>query len=350
MKKLLALLLGATLIFTLSACNGDDKPGPSAQLPPWETVSGSYVRDDSSQYNNAVLMLKYLSNDCALFELRLMEGSEAEAMADSLVVPAVLIVEDDGVGRYESLPDAEHPFTIEITLSDDGQQAIVSHSGELDISPDGIYTFVDAGLEVSEVSAIAILEHLPTAATSLNSTNGAYSVAYPEELVADWFYPVQAAFVDSGAVLAKFLIAKDLSAVYRVDDDIEPVLIFGSAQPMLDVETMPIPADTLEGDDVAEVAGEPVPLVSVVLANGVLLQVGQEDNLTLEMPWELPYSLEATSSDSGVLTVDATGLVRAVTDGAATISGTLTIDDASREFSLLVSVGEVLDGSAEVEQ
>lgn len=39
---------------------------------------------------------------------------------------------------------------------------------------------------------------------------------------------MEATFDDTGVVLAKFLIAKDLSAVYRVDDDIDPFLIFGS--------------------------------------------------------------------------------------------------------------------------
>lgn len=347
MRKLLILLLTVTLIFAFTACENGKEPVPSVQLPPWETVSGSYVREDSNQYNNGVLMLKYLSNDCAMFELRLMEGDEAGDVADNLVLPAVLIVEDDGVGRYESLPEAEYPFTVEITLSADGQQATVSHTGQLEISPDGVYLFVDAGLEVSEISAIVILEHLPTAATSLNQNIGVYAIAYPEELIADWFYPVQATLVDTDAVLAKFLIAKDLSAVYRIDDDIDPVLIFGSAQPLLDMEVMLLLDEQGEGEDLAEAVGEPVPLVNVILANGILLNVGQEDFLIVEMPWELPYSLQVASSDTAVLAVGENGLVRAVAEGEATISGVLSLDDATRDFSLKVTVGEVQDAAAE---
>jgi hypothetical protein len=344
MSKIITIILAVATIFTLPACNSDDGSKKAqyndAARVVWESVSGVYVREDSSQYNNAVLQMKYLSNNCVMFEFRLMEGSESEDSADTLVLPSVLLVDEDGVGRFESLPDSEQPFGINVALSEDGHRATVTHSGELSISPDGVYNFTDDSLEVSEVSAISILEHLPTAATSLNHNNGEYTIQYPDELVADWFYPVQAVFCDSGAVLAKFLIAKDLSAVYRADDDIEPVLIFGSAQPMLDAETIPLHNGVSEGEETAEWADETMPIVGAVIVDGVHLAVGQESRLTVMMPWKLPHTLTAESSDPSVVDVDKNGVVKAVSAGEATISGTIAVDDGEKKFSIKVSVAK----------
>lgn len=340
MKKLLIFTLAAVLLLVCTGCF-KEKTTCSENAGAWESISGSFTREDSSQYNNGVLQIKYLSNNCAMFEFRLMEGSESEDMAENLVLPFVLLVGEDGVGRYESLPDSEKPFSIDFALSEDGQTVTVTHTGELSISPDGVYTFTDSGLEVSEVSAIAILEHLATAATSLNHNNGEYIIQYPEELLGEWFYPVQAVFKDSGAVLAKFLIAKDLSAVYRADDDIEPVLIFGTAQPLLDAEIISLREDEgTEGENVAY-SDEPVPLVEVALKDGVSLAVGQESPLIAGMPWKLPYTLTAESSDSTIAQVDEKGMVKGIAVGEATIKGIIELDDGKKEFSIDISVGEV---------
>jgi len=321
----------------------------------WETLSGEFTRNDSSQYNNASLQMKYLSNDCVMFEFRLMEGSESQDWADTLILPFVLLVDDNGVGHYESDADATNPITIDFFLSEDGQQITVTHTGDVSISPDGVYDFVYEGLEISERSATAILDHLPTAVTSLNSNNGAYTIQYPDALVSDWFYPVEATFDDNGVILAKFIIAKDLSAVYRVDDDIDPVLIFGSAQPMLDAEIIQYnKVDSEEPDEdgtYIEESCEMLPLVSVGLEDGTILTSGTTTELLPIMPWELPYTLTAESSDSSVVAVDENGIVTAICEGEATLSGILYIDDGQKAFSIDVIVsGESEFESVEIEE
>lgn len=321
-------------------------PDTGAGLAEWETVCGNFVRDGSSQYNNAVLLMKYLSNDCVLFEFRFMEGSEAEDEAHNILVYGVLIVDDEGVGFYETLPDAASPFSINFTISEDGQRVTVTHSGELSISPDGEYIFADASLEVSDLSANAIIEHLPTATTSLNSNLGAYTIKYPEALVSDWFYIVEAVFDDTGTVLAKFAIAKDLSVVFRVDDDIEPVLIFGSAQPMMDAETYVWPGENMEVPKEDECIGapsvEPRQIVSIELEDGVVMSIGSSNQLAASLPWNIPYSITAESSNKTVVTVDDKGVVRAIAPGVTTISGTIAVEDGVKEFSIEIFVTDVL--------
>ena len=361
-KRIATIMLVIAMIFAFAACkdkttsnnatNGDNPNNEQAKgdsdnsqdvyIPSeaWLT-SGTFVRDDSSQYNNAVLQLKYLSNNCVMFEFRLMEGDESEDSAETLTIPAVFVIDEDNIGRYESLPDSESPFKIEFSmLNADGKSVAVTHQGDIEISPDGVYTFVDTGLEVSETSAISILEHLPTAATSLNHNNGEYIIQYPEALVANWFYPVQAVFKDDpDTVIAKFLIAKDLSVVYTADDDIEPGLIFGSAQPMMEAEYILFESDPPEDAEDIVVTDYLVPIVDVMVEQGVHLMVGDETKFLVSMPWELQYTIEGVkSSDSSIIEVDENGNIKANAVGEATISGKIIIDDGEKEFLIEMTV------------
>jgi hypothetical protein len=158
-KNIIFVVLALTLI--LSGCGQVSEDAPSNESAPepalnssveeaveisdksvpevWKTLSGSFVREDSSQCSNGTLQMKYLSNDCVIFEFDLMEGSESEGCADTLILSSVLLVDDNGVGHYESKLDTENPLTIDFYLSEDGKQVTVAHTGELSISPDGVY-------------------------------------------------------------------------------------------------------------------------------------------------------------------------------------------------------------------
>ena len=360
MKKMMISVL-ALVVLLLAGCAKSDTPttpestsAPStsvendtAALPPaWEAMNATFTREDSSQYNNATLMMKYLSNSCALFEFRLMEGSEAEDSAVDTILSGVLIIGEDGAGVYETIPDAENPFSVQFTLSEDGQTVDITHDGALTISPDGRYGFVDNQIEVSDTSVGEILGFLPTAATSLNSNLGTYTINYPDALISDWFYSVEAVFDDSGAVLAKFLIAKDLSAVFRVDDDIEPVMIYGTAQPMMDATIMEaVDASSTEGTENSGDAApeddpqyEPRPLVSVTLSGGAYLTPGATSQLAAVIPADLPYTLTAKTLDEAVAVVDESGKITAVGVGETQIQCTVACEDGTANINVFICV------------
>lgn len=339
--KLVGFVLPVLLFFMgcgHATPSGVDKKG--AALDVWETTSGSFVRQDSSQYNNAVLSMKYLSNRCVAFQFKLMAGSESEKVTKAKVIFAVMLIDHNDVGRYETEPDAERPMSIKFVLSGDGKQVKITHTGEPDISPDGVYDFTEANLEASTALATSIIKNLPTAATSLNRNLGAYTIRFSDKLVSSWFYPTQATFDDTGKVLAKFLIAKDLSAIYRADDDSKPVLIFGSAQPMLDATALywKEANRSAKGKTRSEGAYEKKPVALVKLEKSAFLTKGESSKLIAVLPWKLPYALKAISSDTSVIIVDKQGRVKAVGVGRATISGTLLVDKGTKEFTIEVFV------------
>ena len=344
--KRINVLLAVLLAFSLLLAGCASTPAPDDHSPGdgvWETVCGSYAWDESSQYTNSVLSLMWLDNGCVLFEFNLMEGSEEEDSATELTVSGVLHVQEDGSGIYEAASDdGESRLMIAFAISEDGKQVSVSHEGELPISPDGNYTFTDSGMEVSDYSATELVRYLPTDATGLNTDLGAYTLNYPESLVSGWFYPLDATFDDTGECLAKFIVAKDLSAVFRVDNGMEPVLIYGSAQPMMDAETWPEFDDEVNEGSVdepaEEISYEPYPLVSVGADNGTFLTVGESTMLLANLPWDLPFTLEASSADTSIADVDENGVITAVTPGETSIIGTLTVEDGVKEFEIIINV------------
>ncbi len=363
MKKYLITLMVALLTLLIAGCNSQNpsvsqdsvvsesetaQPINTENIPAeWLSMNAAFAREGSSQYDNATLMMKYLDNGCALFEFRLMEGSESEEYAIDTILSGVLMIEDNGEGSYETVPDAENPFSVHFTLSKDGQTVDVTHDGNLEISPDGRYAFVENYIEVSDTSVGEMLAFLPTATTSLNSNLGAYTVEYPDALVADWFYSVEAKFNDSGKTLAKFLIAKDLSAVFRADDDIEPVLIFGSAQPMMDAYIMAQTDGTPDENDGEKIATsteyEPRQLISVELDSGSTLVPGDTGQLFAVIPVDLPYILTAKSMDDDVATVDEDGIVTAIGEGETEIACVVTCEDGIAQISIPVFVTKTLE-------
>lgn len=202
----------------------------------WDGYFGTLTRRDSSQYSNAVMQVKGLGGSVVLFEFDIMEGSESEDNAGTFIIAGTMLTDDKGAGLYEGLnEDGTTAYSISFNRSEDGMLITVSHTGDLPMNPDGEYDWVDNDIESDAQLAMALLENLPTAATSLNSNIGAYTINYPEACVLNYFYPVTATFDDTGATLAEYLVCSDLSAVWRLDtEDGIPALIYGTAQDMLD--------------------------------------------------------------------------------------------------------------------
>lgn len=313
----------------------------AAKQESWHVVKGSYAKNDNSQYNSGVLSLMYLDNDVVMFEFFMMKGSESEDTSSNFCLAGAFYVDDNGIGIYE------HPKTgdVKITFDLTEGEVSVNQTGKLPINVSGEYSFVENNINVTESAAVEILEQLPTATTSLNHNNGEYKLVMSDEMVNGWFYDVKANFLDTDALIAEFYIASDMSAVYRVDID-TPILIWGSAQPMLDAtyfsdneslfgitvdENNIYSNDTNEDGDFSKVN-----YVSIIPQNDAIA-IGDSTSTVITVPGMIEYTLNCKSSNPKIAKIDDKGEITAVAEGEAVITGVITIDGAEKSFEFSVS-------------
>ncbi|NLO39702.1 MAG: hypothetical protein GX115_09560 [Ruminiclostridium sp.] len=367
-RIILSMLMVAML---LTGCGNKKEPTPKAELPTttsepstqpsepstqpgevtnppgsvtngtgWSGYFGTFTHRESSQYNNSTLQIKALDEAVVLFEIDMMEGSESEDQSRTLIIAGTMYIEDRETGIYECIrEDGSTAYSISFSRSGDGQVLTVTHTGDIPMDPDGSYDYVDSTIEADADLSITLLENLPTAATSLNSTSSTYTIQYPDESVLNYFYPVTATFDDTGATLASYLVTDDLSAVWRLDtEDNIPVLIYGTAQDMLD-QVVYLEPDEDEDSD-AEISYEAMPLLPVIVEGGMMLTPGTMTKLIMDSPYPFPFTFEQLlSTDEAIATLDENGVITAHSAGSVTITGHVTLEDGRRSFMLDLVVG-----------
>jgi hypothetical protein len=313
----------------------------ATSLVKWNKVKGTYAKEDNNQYNSGVLSLMYLDNDVVMFEFAMMKGSESEDTSRDFRLAGAFYIDDNGRGIYE------HPKTgnVVITFALTGDKVAVKQTGALPIDVSGEYGFVDDHIQVTEYAAKEILEQLPTAATSLNHNLGEYKLSMSEEMVDGWFYNVKANFLDTNALLAEFYIASDMSAVYRVDTD-TPVLIWGSAQPMLDA-TYLADWESLYGITIDENNSNTNNENSIEknIETGYVALTLQNDSITIgdstqavfTVPGNLPYTFNCKSSNPEIAEINDKGAITSIGVGETTITCLITIDGAEKSYELNVT-------------
>ncbi len=117
---------------------------PAAQ---WDNVQGSYVHSESSQYSNGKLSLKPLSDSRVLFYFSMMAGSEKEDYSCDFDLAGVCLIDEDGVGTWTD-PDGEWQVTL--TFTRQGNSIVVTQKGELPISVEGTYDFLEKSSDIEE--------------------------------------------------------------------------------------------------------------------------------------------------------------------------------------------------------
>ncbi|MDL2258367.1 hypothetical protein LJC42_04360 [Eubacteriales bacterium OttesenSCG-928-K08] len=178
----------------------------------------------------------------------------------------------------------------------------------------------DAGAGSS--AAVTFLSGLSEAETGISMND--YSLSSFGSLLDDWFYIVNATSSSPDKEDVQFFIAKDLSAVYSLRSE-GVTLVYGSAQEMMDYEYT---IDTDEGQ-VKET------VVRAILPD---VQIGSQAPVTVRVPANLPYSITVESSNLDVASVDEDGQLIIHKAGEALISGTITVNNASKDYSVLLTV------------
>ena len=318
----------------------------------WKKAEGLYVWKQSAQYSNGFLYVKPMEEDLFLFEFKTMRGSEAEDSSYDYNVAGILLVNDKGEGEAEFDVDKK-PVKLTFTLK--GKTIAVKQTGEMPADVSGEYDFQEKSYNATEAAATAILEGIAPAKTSLNSSNRPYRLVYANETVGGWFYDVRAIHQPSKKMFARFLVAADLTAVYRNDDVKNPQLIYGSPATMLTTEFAPLLQEEEEEEEApvpegateekvenkgSDNGGDQSGLSGVVSVGPAdpAIKVGESSKLKVTIPGNLKYKLsDLKSSADDKVSVAGDGTLAAKAEGIATISGKLTVDNASRDFKVEVT-------------
>ena len=329
---------------TLVAC--------AASKNEWQKAKGSYVWTESSQYNNGILNILPLEGDIYLYEFKVLRGSEAENSAEELQTAGTFLVEASGEGVADVACGSE---IVQLRFTLQAGVITVAQEGALPLEIQGAYKQNEDSFDVSENAAVALIESLPGNLTSLTAANRPYKLLYADETVDGWFYQLVAVFEPTNEVIAKYLVAADLSAVYRNDDGAEPGLIYGSPAnmlaakqaPLVEVEELEAPAvenAELEGNsDEAEQAvsneSQVSPLV-VIAPEQESLQVGDSTEISAQLPGNIGYTVaDVVSKNTAVAKVEGNKIV-GVAPGTATVQGNLHLEKGKQPFSVTVTVYE----------
>lgn len=327
-----------SLAYTVLAFAGSDK---------WKKAEGNYTWTQSSQFNNGTLYVRLLEEDLVLFDFKTMRGSEAENSAFDFNTAGIFLAEDNkGEAEFEV---NKKIVTLNFVL--DGKKIKVTQKGEMPANLSGVYEFTEKGYDGSEAAATAIIEGIAPAKTSLTAANRPYNLVYANDSIGGWFYNVMAIHTPTKKTFARFLVAADMSAVYRVEGKNKPQLIYGSAKNMLKAQYAPLLEKTdamdvnIEGKDESKNTNpnsvEDQSTLSAVVSVGPKdydIKVGTKSQLVVSIPGNLKYKLtDLKSSSSDKVSVDANGNLEAKAEGDAFISGKLVVDDASADFSVAVN-------------
>lgn len=201
------------------AQNDENIPVLSSKVNPNFKAIGSYYRENSSQYNNGILVITDFSEGLKIFEFNILSGSEATDSATSYRLAGVFNVDLDkvGQGEFDSVVAGQNG-KIHFELSKDGKMINVTAEGPKNQVYVGSYSYYHPGFDISFGLAKAVLEELPGAVTGLTQAAGKYTIKLfdNEDPLLGIYYEVEA--IDKrDQVIGSYLVSKDLQSVVRTD-------------------------------------------------------------------------------------------------------------------------------------
>ena len=188
-------------------------------------IGGMYTHSGRSEIENKALTIKHLPSGLLIFELNLF--SRGENMGFS----GILNVDESNHAHYDSSFNDSGKYKLDFYFSAGGKEIRIVREGEMTIIPDGVYQYASGCISIKAATAIKFIESLPSVLTSLNIYNTPYTIecvdTYKYSDLCVGGFVIKAKHTESGNCIGRFLVAADLSSVYRIDDDLgEPVLIF----------------------------------------------------------------------------------------------------------------------------
>lgn len=301
-----------------------------AVVKDWKTATGCYAPlNQGSQLPQ--LTLQYVGQDTVVFAFLPSSGDP---------LAGVIPVGQDNVGVYQNEENGD-----QLAFALEGDRIVVSEVNTWPMAVAGTYVFQDAMVEANAQTAMALLAYLSPEITGLPPLKEAYRLEYGEEEIDTWFHELKAREADSDTVLARFYLAKDYSAIYRMDTNL-PTLIFGSAQSMLGQEgevSVEEQNFATEEENKQGIEGMDAPILHdtrlvVLTCRPKSPLIGETARVVVKTPGNLPYQVTVTSSNPDVVAVDEDGQLQVKKPGQTVISGKVTIYDGQKDVSFELTV------------
>lgn len=132
---LMTFLLCWTGFLSLQAASADD----------WHTISGTYNKEASDQYNSGKLQLLPLENGGVMFELDVMQGSESEDATTDFNISGTFQAEEDGTGVWE---EETEDGLVSLQFVFNGDTVKISQTGTLPVPVEGTYVWLEEHIEI----------------------------------------------------------------------------------------------------------------------------------------------------------------------------------------------------------
>lgn len=197
--------------------------------------------------------------------------------------------------------------------------AAVPASGKVPDDPALEAYYITSGEKFNQVKAL--LESLPSAATGLNQYNRPYGFKLDRNLTGDYFYHVQSYRTDARTIIGDYLVAKDNSCAWRLNTGKEAMLIFGTADKLIQK--------------------------AKVVLNSKRIVKGDYGTVRVLVPGPLPYDLRLTSLNESVAKISADQKIIPVSYGKVDILADLKIGETVRSCKLRAYVVDQQEWSDE---
>ena len=166
--------------------------------------------------------------------------------------------------------------------------------------------YVTSGEKFNKVTAL--LENLPSATTGLNQYNRPYAFKLDRNLTGDYFYHVQSYQTETRSIIGDYLVAKDDSCAWRLNAGKEAIMIFGTADKLIQK-------------------------AKVVLTSSRIAK-GDYGTARVLVPGPLPYDIRLTSLNESVAKISADQKIVPVSYGKVDILADLKIGATVRSYKL----------------
>lgn len=302
-------------------------------------AAAGYVFEGSSELLNIRIGSYPVSEDRAVFQFGYYEAAEDTETVTDINYSCTMTLKNDSNYVYEGTGSDGNPLVIIATMEAD-ENVSVSVDGMLPCDFNGSYYPADGGPVPDAETIIEYLRNVPSAEIGDFSSENEGDVV-EESMVDGWFHVVS--LFRNNAEYKTFIATDDMTGFCEMNGD-SVTMLSGSMESTLG--QVNYGSDEADDDyevyenDETEYVDIELPLVYPYIQGGSLVAIGEVTEIAVEASFDLVESVEVSSSDENVISVNGREIT-GVADGEAILTVTLVYGGSTKEYSIFAIVAEV---------